>query len=62
MRMHHQTKLGCQGINTSENIVESYFDHVSPCSDLDLEDSKKKKREKICMTWAHDAASPYQIW
>ena len=40
MMMYHQTKFGCQGINNSENTVEtSYYDHMSPPCDLALEDS-----------------------
>ena len=42
---------------------ESYFDHMKPRCDLDLEDSNKQtNKQKFCMTLAHDAASPYQIW
>ena len=39
MMMYHQTKFGCQEINSSEK-KKSYFDHMSPSCDLDLEDSK----------------------
>ena len=49
MIMYHQTKFGSQGIYSSENIVESDFDHISRQCDLDLEDSKTK-HNKICMT------------
>ena len=39
--MYHQTKFGCQGVNSSETIVEreSHFHHMSPPCDLALEDS-----------------------
>ena len=47
MMMYHQTKLGSQGINSSENIVESYFD-MNPHCDLDLKDSNKTN---FCMTF-----------
>ena len=57
--MYHQTKFGCQGFNSSEDIVESCFDHMSPCCDLDLEDSKPIFFED---NLAHDEASPYQVW
>ena len=38
---------------------KSYFDLMSPCCDLDLED---RKNFFLHDTLAHDAASPYQIW
>ena len=40
MIMYHHIKFGCHRIDTSEDIVESHFDPVSHCCDLDLEDSK----------------------
>ena len=59
MMMYRQTKSGCQKISSSEDIVkESYLDHISPCCDFDLEDSKQLF---LYDTPAHDAASPYQI-
>ena len=48
MMTYLQTKFGCKEINSSRDIVESYFDHMSPCCDHD--------------TLAHNAASPYQVW
>ena len=45
--MYHQTKFGCQGINNSEHIVESYFDHMNPC--CDVEDSE----QILCMCAWH---------
>ena len=57
MTTYHQTKFGCQGINNSEVIVESHFDHMSPCCDLDLEESKTFF---LHVTLAHNDASPYE--
>ena len=54
------TEFGCQGINSSEDIVdESYFDYVSPCCTLNLKTAKNFFPRD---TLAHDAASPYQVW
>ena len=38
--IYHQTKDGYRGINSSENKFESYSDHISPCCDVDFENSK----------------------
>ena len=41
MMMHHQNTFGSQGLNGSEDIAEKViFCCMSPCCDLDLEDSK----------------------
>ena len=41
LMMYNQSKFGCRRISSSEDVVESYFDHMSPRCDLDLEDSKQ---------------------
>ena len=52
--------LVAEGSAVIEDIEkESYFDHMRPCCDLDLEDSKLFFPHD---TLAHDAASPYQVW
>ena len=60
MMIYHQIKFACQEINSSEDIVESYFDHMSPCCDLDLEDSKQLFSPHD--TLGHDDTPPYQVW
>ena len=59
MMMYHQTKFVCHGINSSEAIAESYFDHISPHCDLDIEHTEQFF---LHGTLAYDAASPYQVW
>ena len=39
--LYYQTKFGCTQTSSLEDIVkkQSYFDYISPCCDLDIEDS-----------------------
>ena len=58
--MYHLTKFGSERISKSEDIVEvSYFDHMSPCCDLDLENSKLIFLHD---TPVHNNASQYHVW
>ena len=51
--MYHQTKFGFQGINSSDNIIQRViFDLMSPCCDLDLEDSNNNNNK-----YPHDSGS-----
>ena len=41
MMLHYHTRFGNKIFCGSEDVEESYFDHMSPRCDLDLEDSKQ---------------------
>ena len=44
MMIYIQTMFSCQGINSSENIVESYFDHMSLTVTLTVKIAKNKNK------------------
>ena len=74
MIMYHQTKFLRKRISSSEDIVETVTSwSMSPCCDLDLEDSKpyepccdldlEDSKPIFCMAIpAYDNVSPYQVW
>ena len=58
--MYHQTKF-CSKRTSNSEIQQKllYFDHTSPCRDLDLENSN---RIFLHVSSAHYDASQYRVW
>ena len=60
MMLYYKTKFGCKQTSSLEDIVKIVvFDHISPCGDLDIEDSEP--------IFPHDTlpdnnTPPYQVW
>ena len=58
--MYHSIKFGYKKISSSVNMVETVIsDQMSLHCDPDLEDGKPIFLHD---TFAHDVASPYQVW
>ena len=58
--MYHPIKFGYKKISRSTDLVETaIFDQISPCYDHELYNSKPVFLHDI---FAHDVASPYQLW
>ena len=53
MMLYYQTKFGCKQTSSLKEIEIVNFDYISPCCDLDIQDS-----DLIFLhdTLAHDAA------
>ena len=60
MMLYYKTKFGCKLTSSLEDIVKKklYFDHVSPCCDLDNEDTEPIFPHN---TMTHDNTQ-YQLW
>ena len=60
MILYYHIKFGCKQTSSLEDMVQTiiYFDYISPCCDLDIEDS-----EPIFLhdTSPHDYTPPYQV-
>ena len=59
MMIYHQTKFGCQGINSSENVVVRVTDNLKLHCDLDLERSNPIFQQDAP---PYDAVLPNQVW
>ena len=59
--MHHQTKFGCQGNNSSDDTVERVIFLIIWAFTVTLT-LKTAQFFFLHFTLAHDAASPYQVW
>ena len=58
--IYHQRKFGHKQIISFDELAdESHFDYLSPCCDLDLEDSNQFSWHN---TPTHNNAPLYQVW
>ena len=56
MMLYYQTKFGCK---RPSSVEKSYFDHISPRCDLDIEDSQPISLHD---TPPRDNIPSYQVW